>query len=158
MNKLWKTAAFTAHFPISAVEGAIFLTPYPCEGAMKAFQQVVFAACVVGLSPIFAATAQPTECSSERPTNARAYWSYRLIDGRKCWYEGKPMLSKSLLHWPLAPKATAGDPEQEPSIPAARHNSLDAQAFMPDDSDSFEANWKRRVPEAVARRATTGTP
>ena len=18
------------------------------------------------------------------------YWSYRLIDGRKCWYEGKP--------------------------------------------------------------------
>jgi hypothetical protein len=124
---------------------------------MKSFQRVVFAACLVGVSPIMAVTAQATECSSERPSNTRSYWSYRLIDGRKCWYEGKPMLSKSLLHWPLA-RANAGDPEREQSIPAARHNSLDAQASMPDDSDSFEANWKRRIPEALARRAKTGTP
>ena len=45
------------------------------------------------------------QCSTERPSNAQTYWSYRLIDGRKCWYEGKPMLSKSLLHWPAAQTA-----------------------------------------------------
>jgi hypothetical protein len=121
---------------------------------MKSFRRIVFAACIVGVSPVMVVTAQATECSSERPTNARTYWSYRLIDGRKCWYEGKPMLSKSLLHWPLAREVKADDPEREPIIPAARSNSLDAQASIQDDSDSFEAIWKRRVPEVVVRRAS----
>ena len=28
-----------------------------------------------------------------------AYWAWRLIDGRKCWYEGKPGMSKDNLRW-----------------------------------------------------------
>ncbi|MFX8620590.1 hypothetical protein ABTM24_20545, partial [Acinetobacter baumannii] len=37
------------------------------------------------------------------------YWSWRMIDDRKCWYEGKPMLSKDLLEWaaPAAAEAEA---------------------------------------------------
>ena len=65
---------------------------------------------------------------TERPSHARSYWSYRLIDGRKCWYEGKPMLSKSSLHWSPARTAKADDPEREPILPASRYNFLDAQA------------------------------
>src|SRR5262245_45552238 len=77
--------------------------------------------------------------------------SYRLIDGRKCWYEGKPMLSKSLLHWRPAQTARADDPEQEPILPASQFNFLDAQASLPDDSDSFEARWPRRFFQAVGK-------
>jgi hypothetical protein len=41
------------------------------------------------------------QCSAAMPSNPHGrWWSYRLIDGRKCWYEGKPMLSKALLEWP----------------------------------------------------------
>src|SRR6201987_4900453 len=107
------------------------------------------AACIVGLSPVVAVTVQAKQCKTERPSNARSYWSYRLIDGRKCWYEGKPMLSKSLLHWPPARTAKADNAGREPILPAARYNYLDAQASMPDDSDSFDARWRKRFLEAV---------
>src|SRR5216684_2396402 len=45
-------------------------------------------------------TAQAIECSVEMPSNPSGHWSYRLIDGRKCWYQGQNNLSKSLLQWP----------------------------------------------------------
>ncbi|MEA2862627.1 MAG: hypothetical protein QOC84_583 [Bradyrhizobium sp.] len=46
-----------------------------------------------------APTAQAKQCSAEQPSDSKAHWSYRLIDGRKCWYEGENGLSKSSLHW-----------------------------------------------------------
>jgi hypothetical protein len=118
---------------------------------MKSFQRLVFAACLIGISPAAAESEQAKQCSAERPANARSYWSYRLIDGRKCWYQGKPMLSKSLLHWRSAQTARAREPEREPILPASQYNFLDAQASMPDDTDSFEARWPRRFLEAVGQ-------
>src|SRR5215475_875157 len=100
---------------------------------MKNFQPLVFAACIIGVSPIAAVTAQAKQCSTERPSNARAYWSYRLIDGRKCWYEGKPMLSKSSLHWPTSRAAQVGPRPMLDITPANYFNLLDAQASIPGD-------------------------
>jgi hypothetical protein len=41
------------------------------------------------------------QCSAAAPSNPHGrWWSYRLMDGRKCWYEGKPLLSKLGLEWP----------------------------------------------------------
>src|ERR1700752_2129554 len=41
------------------------------------------------------------QCRVAMPSDVHGqWWSYRIIDGRKCWYEGKPMLSKSSLEWP----------------------------------------------------------
>jgi len=85
---------------------------------MKRFQVVVFAASIAGVLPVAfvfsVMPAQAKQCSTERPPHARSYWSYRLIDGRKCWYEGKAMISKSLLHWP--PQALAA--QQAPAAQA----------------------------------------
>src|SRR5439155_8167555 len=61
---------------------------------------VFFAACVAALMPTGVANAKAMECSVARPASAHGYWSWRLIDGRKCWYAGKTMISKSLLQWP----------------------------------------------------------
>jgi len=62
---------------------------------------VAFAACVATFSSIGIPVAEAKQkCSAAMPSNLHGYWSWRLIDGRKCWYEGKPMLSKSLLEWP----------------------------------------------------------
>ena len=34
------------------------------------------------------------QCSAAMPLNPNGkWWSYRLVDERKCWYEGKPGLS-----------------------------------------------------------------
>src|SRR5258708_8920583 len=77
------------------------------------------------------------------PSNPHGYWSWRLIDGRKCWYEGKPMLSKSLLEWPAQASAQPNpDRESASVLPEKPGNLLDSQAWAPNDSDTFETRWR----------------
>jgi len=105
---------------------------------MNRFRLMVFGAEIASVTIAFFFSVTPTQakqCSAERPSNAQSYWSYRLIDGRKCWYEGKPMLSKSLLHWPVSSRAVAATPPRPSSErqPAKLRNPLDAQASISDD-------------------------
>jgi hypothetical protein len=106
---------------------------------MKQFRSVVLTAEVVGVLAVvvfFSATpSQAKECSAERPANARTYWSYRLIDGRKCWYEGRPMISKSLLRWPASRTAQASQRPEPAVVPAQRYKAMDAQASISDDPE-----------------------
>src|SRR5258705_2308430 len=82
------------------------------------------------------------------PSKPQKHWSYRLIDGRKCWYEGENNFPKSLLQWPEQNSALSAfgkaepGPEEEllPSVtqPVSPHpepNNLS-------DSLSFEATWR----------------
>ena len=104
---------------------------------MNRFRLIMFGAEIAGVTVAFFFATTPTQakqCSAERPSNAQSYWSYRLIDGRKCWYEGKPMLSKSLLHWPTSSRTAAANPrpssERQPAKP---RDLMDAQASISDD-------------------------
>jgi hypothetical protein len=104
-------------------------------------------------------TAQAKECSAAMPSHPQGYWSYRLIDGRKCWYQGENNLSKSLLRWPgeasvpSAPEdalALAGkvSPPVKENIRTApekpNHLSVPDACCRPEieDLDSFEARWR----------------
>jgi hypothetical protein len=105
---------------------------------------IVFAACIATLSSIGIPTAQAKqECSAAIPSNPHGFWSWRLIEGRKCWYEGKPMLSKSLLEWPAQASAQPNsDGELTSVLPEKPGNPLDSQAWAPNDSDTFEMRWR----------------
>ncbi len=126
---------------------------------MNRFRSVTLGAAVVsGLAGalFFSATpAQAKQCSTERPSNARTYWSYRLIDGRKCWYEGRPMLSKSLLHWPEARTVQASSRREANIVPASHFNLLDAQASI---SDDLEAKPKPGANPEIADASPVRTP
>jgi predicted YcjX-like family ATPase len=79
------------------------------------------------------------QCNESIASNQRGYWSWRIIDGRKCWYEGKPMLSKSSLEWPA--QATNHPPSSDEELASAmtkRSDPLDAQAEAT-DVNTFEA-------------------
>src|SRR3984957_10253483 len=69
---------------------------------MRKLPSIALAAWIATLLSVGIPNAQAKQqCSAATPSNPHGrWWSYRLIDGRKCWYEGKPMLSKSLLEWP----------------------------------------------------------
>lgn len=111
----------------------------------------LFAVLVATLLPINAPAAQARECSVARPSTAHGHWSWRLIDGRKCWYAGKTVISKSLLKWPAAvpaqAKANAVPVSVAPVSVAMERRSepMDAQARMLDDDNSFESRWRARV-------------
>lgn len=89
------------------------------------------------------ATAQAKQrCSAA--AGHTGYWSWRMIDDRKCWYEGKPMLSKSLLEWPAQRRATPAALDAEPAgeLRDKPGKPLDANAWAPDDFDTFETRWR----------------
>ena len=110
-------------------------------------------ACMAALAPVGAANAKAMECSAARPSHTQVYWSWRLIDGRKCWYAGKTMISKSLLQWPA--KASVQAKAETAPVPVTivpvtvvtekRSDPLDAQARMLDYANSFEARWRARA-------------
>jgi hypothetical protein len=116
---------------------------------------VLLAACVAALAPIGGANAKAMECSVARPSHTQVYWSWRLIDGRKCWYAGKTMISKSLLQWPAKASVHAKADAAPAPVPVTvvpvtvvtekRSDLLDAQARMLDYANSFEARWRARA-------------
>ncbi len=128
----------------------------------KQFTSIALAACVAALiSSIAMSTAQAKQCSAAMPSHPHGYWSWRLIDGRKCWYEGKAMISKSLLEWSAqAAERPASNKNLTSALPekpvTEKHaiekpalekpgNPLDSQARLPADAVTFEALWRARV-------------
>jgi len=114
---------------------------------------VFFAACIAALMPTGGANAKAVECSVARGSHTQGYWSWRLIDGRKCWYLGKTMISKSLLQWPAKVSVQAkADPKPVPVtvvpvtvVTGNLSDPLDAQARMLEYANSFEARWRARA-------------
>ena len=91
------------------------------------------------------------QCSAALPADPQGHWSYRFIDGRKCWYQGENNLSKSLLEWPqqqpsaLLPfsETQARLDEEMPPAKQTIGTSLDKpQNQSGPDPDSFEARWR----------------
>ena len=115
---------------------------------MRNLPAIALAASVATLLPVGTPNAQAKQlCSAAAPSNPHGrWWSYRLIDGRKCWYEGKPMLSKSLLEWPKGVSAQRVSNREVQSVVTEKPgNPLDAQARALESPDSFEARWRERV-------------
>jgi hypothetical protein len=143
------------------------------KGHIPAF---LVAVCVASLVPTVVPVAQAKapikECSAS-PGKTSGHWSWRLIDGRKCWYAGKMVIAKASLRWSAtapaktvqtkAPEATPAEVKagnltsadikaaQAKPAPAAagataekRGSPMDAQARMLED-DSFESRWRARV-------------
>jgi hypothetical protein len=87
-------------------------------------------------------------CNAAMPSNPQGHWwSYRIIDGRKCWYEGKPGVSKSLLRWPQempskpAPEMVTRIAPEQPRTP------LESRAWAPNaqspvDAETFRERWR----------------
>jgi hypothetical protein len=114
---------------------------------------VGFAGCVARLLPLGAAvfigvqTADAKQCSVAMPLSPKGHWSYRLIDGRKCWYEGENNFPKSLLQWPEQASALSAFDKAEPSrdeqpLPAETQNQSGGSEQCCRDSESFEARWR----------------
>src|SRR6516164_4211278 len=106
----------------------------------KQLSAIAVAACTA-LSTMGMPTAlAKQQCSVATRSHPHGFWSWRFIDGRKCWYEGKPGLSKSLLEWPAqASVQPAADGELASAPTESPSNPLDSQAWAPTGSETFEA-------------------
>jgi hypothetical protein len=113
----------------------------------KQLPLIVLTACIATFSLIGIPTAQAKQqCSAAMPANPRAYWSWRLIDGRKCWYEGKPTLSKSLLEWPARASSQPPPSNKVVASTVTKGSSIpDSEELAQTDANTFDALWRTRV-------------
>ena|ERR1700753_2549962 len=120
----------------------------------KHFGSSVLTVLVAALFSMPAATAiAKQQCSASMPSGSHGYWSWRMIDGRKCWYEGKPMLSKSSLEWSARSAAKQDVQEELASTVTDKPGPMDAQARVIEvesqpkviGAETFDALWRARV-------------
>ena len=121
---------------------------------IRKFHTGGLAACLAGLLPLAwlvitgMQTAEAKECSVALPSSPQGHWSYRLIDGRKCWYQGENNFPKSLLQWPEQASALSAFGKAEPNADEAlllsktQTTSGKANDKANKDSESFEARWR----------------
>jgi hypothetical protein len=100
----------------------------------------ILASCFIGVFPLTPSQAKQ-QCYAETSPSAGSHWSYRIIDGRKCWYAGKPMLSRLQLEWPRQ------NPAQTP--PADQLEAASVRSTP--DIDGFEARWRDRFLDAMGK-------
>ena len=95
-------------------------------------------------------SAQAIECQTGMQ-GGDSHWSWRLIDGRQCWYKGESGMDKSLLHWPAAKDSPDkhGDTPDKPKVEKTQAMS-EAQPIAPKmlpimpPQPTFEDRWKLR--------------
>jgi hypothetical protein len=80
-----------------------------------------------------------------------SHWTWRLIDGRRCWYKGERGMEKSLLHWPAAHmsanklEVTLHEPKEEKALAVPEVQPIPSELLPSLPSrPSFEDRWRLR--------------
>jgi hypothetical protein len=98
--------------------------------------------------------ADRVECEPQRVTGDGRYWAYRIVDGRECWYPGRPGKPKNELFWGRGITPSARQPvdqpeaETEPSEPPSRFVSAppeqpeSAPPEQPETTEAMPKQWR----------------
>ena len=92
------------------------------------------------------AKAEAIECRAKPET--RGYWSWREIDGRRCWYEGRRRISKELLSWGSETPAEATKPTEA---------TMPAESVKPAEAVKLDTTTARAPPQ-MRSGEQSGTP
>jgi hypothetical protein len=89
-------------------------------------------------------------CEPQRVTGDGRHWAYRIVDGRECWYPGRPGKPKNELFWDRGNSLSASqtvdrpDPEletdTEPSEPPSR--LVAAAPQKPETTETTLKEWR----------------
>jgi hypothetical protein len=116
--------------------GGASMTKHFCSAVLTAFMAMHVSMSI--------ATAKQ-QCSASIPSNSHGHWSWRFVDERKCWYEGKPKISKSSLEWPPQAASRPVPKEELATAPPEKPgNPADSQARA-NDAETFDALWRARI-------------
>jgi hypothetical protein len=93
-----------------------------------------FIAGIIMLTPLSTAASAAVECKAELPAARTGHWSWRNIDGKRCWYLGDARMEKTNLEWPRSAAPPA--PIESASDNALRKTYSPKVEYLP-----FEQRW-----------------
>lgn len=93
---------------------------------------------VMLLAALMISFALADECEPQRVQDDGHYWSYRIIDGKPCWYRGRPGKPKNELHWGASAHEEPPAPAEE-ERPVEQASRLGGSSFV---AGSFADRWE----------------
>lgn len=96
---------------------------------------------VIHASVKFAYGADMILTCAPRPLDKASWWSYRLVNGRACWYRGKHAIARERLHWNHTP-SEAGQSTAPAVIVTPTAVAVAASAF--------ECTWRKLMDDLKA--------
>ena len=101
----------------TSLNGRAALKLMRLDGARLAATRVTKASSSIAVALLLISSgASATECQSS-PGHDGKWWSYRIVDSKRCWYQASPGRSKNLLQWAKQsppPVVTRPDPGDSP--------------------------------------------
>src|SRR5262245_37985031 len=86
------------------------------------------------------------ECEPQRVTGDGRHWAYRIVDGRECWYPGRPGKPKNELFWDRGITASARQSVDQPEAqtePSERpSNVVGAPPQQPGTPEPMPEPWR----------------
>jgi hypothetical protein len=86
------------------------------------------------------------ECEPQRVTGDGRHWAYRIVDGRECWYPGRPGKPKDELFWDrgITPSARRplDQPEAETEPPEPPSRLVAAPPEKPQTTEAMPEEWR----------------
>ena len=104
---------------------------------------------LVAITAMMVSLAWADECEPQRVQGDGHYWSYRIIEGRSCWYRGRPGKPKSELHW-------GASADEEPPAPAEEERPVEQASRLGGSSfvaGSFADRWEGLMHFFIERHA-----
>jgi hypothetical protein len=132
--------------------------PQKEESGMKPTQIPLLALAAAMLAstafPVPSRAEEQIACAAEVPAarKGQGHWYYRIIDGRKCWYDGKPMMPKTSLYWP---DASAAEAEPATAAPAKEPAKTSAQPVAKPYTDGRNVGAPASTAQPAAQPAMT---
>jgi hypothetical protein len=109
----------------------------------------------VALLLLISSGASATECQSS-PGHDGKWWSYRIVDSKRCWYQGRPGRSKDELQWAtqspplIVTRPDPGDsPEPAPPVPPQQPTEIVDTTPKVASTGSIPALTSEALPLAV---------
>ena len=83
----------------------------------------------------------------DSPLRDKRHWSWRHIEGRKCWYPGRAGISKAQLRWPsgstlVPPEDLTSGTAPSPQPANSTDGDLVDSIWPPLPQDSFEERFR----------------
>lgn len=91
-----------------------------------------------------------TRCAAS-PEDKQSYWSWRSIDGRKCWYRGESVKPKSSLYWGRRASPPPAQP-REHKLREHRDPLFQYRAEEPEQPNEIDNELNQPFPDIIESR------